>query len=203
LALVPIKRNFKITNDYLNNSFLSVINVKNIEIAKYDDEKNIRNIYSKDGQYLFSVKLIEGKKDNIYINLQFFCWLAALICIMVLSHSVCLHIAKTGQAWLAALLFIAVLVTLRYIDLKSNWLSTHSSLQLFDPKYYAYNEYLPNIWAFLMTTASVFWVICFFRLIHKNLTVPSFLKTRTFSVIISFLAIFSIYFFGYIMYYYL
>ncbi len=203
LALVPIKRNFKITNDYLNNSFLSVINVKNIEIAKYDDEKNIRNIYSKDGQYLFSVKLIEGKKDNIYINLQFFCWLAALICIMVLSHSVCLHIAKKGQAWLAALLFIAVLVTLRYIDLKSNWLSMHSSLQLFDPKYYAYNEYLPNIWAFLMTTASVFWVICFFRLIHKNLTVPSFLKTRTFSVIISFLAIFSIYFFGYIMYYYL
>src|SRR5690606_5012613 len=61
LAMIPLKRDFDRPNTYLQNSFQPVVNVNNIEIAKYDDNKNIRNIYSKDKNYLFSVKLIDGK----------------------------------------------------------------------------------------------------------------------------------------------
>ena len=76
LAMVPIKRDFERPNAYLNNSFQPVVNVKNIEIATYNDTNNIRNIYSKDNNYLFSVKLNEGKKDiftstcNSFVGLQ-------------------------------------------------------------------------------------------------------------------------------------
>src|SRR5690606_169401 len=47
LALVPIKDNFQTANKLLESSFLPRIGVKNIEIAQYNDDQNIRNIYSK------------------------------------------------------------------------------------------------------------------------------------------------------------
>ncbi|WDF69379.1 HAMP domain-containing sensor histidine kinase [Sphingobacterium oryzagri] len=203
LALVPIKRNFENPNNYLTNNFLQVIDVKNIEIAQYNDNKNIRNIYSKDNSYLFSVKLIEGKKDNIYIDLQFFCWVAAIICLIILTNSICLHFAKNGKPWLAVILFFAVLVAIRYIDLQSNWLSVHSSLELFDPKYYAYSEFLPNVWSYLMTTGSIFWFICFVKHIQKLLTVPKRIQKRGIAIALSLVSIFSIYILTQLMYYFL
>jgi len=61
VALVPLKRDFEASNEYLNDDFISNINVKNIDIAKYDDNTNIRNIYSRANDYLFSIKLIDGR----------------------------------------------------------------------------------------------------------------------------------------------
>lgn len=203
IALVPLKRNFDATNEYLDSKFTANINVKNIDIANYDDSENIRNIYNKANEYLFSIKLIDGKKDNIYINLQFICWLTALICILILSNSICIHIAKQGQGWLAAILFLSVMLFVRYIDLKTNWLSTHSSLELFDPKYYAYNEFLPNLWSYLITTALIFWYICFLRIVQQNLKVPAILHERFYANLVALLAILSVYFFGFVMYHYL
>ncbi|KGE14048.1 ATP-binding protein [Sphingobacterium deserti] len=203
LALVPIKRNFENPNNFLNNNFLNTIGVKNIEIAQYNDNKNIRNIYSKDNNYLFSVKLIEGKKDNIYLDLQFICWVAAIICFIILTNSICLHLAKKGRAWLALILFFSILVAIRYIDLHSNWLSVHSSLELFDPKYYAYNEILPNVWSYLMITVSIFWFICFVKYIQRFLPVPKKLQKRNFAIIFSLIGIFSIYVSAQIMFYFL
>lgn len=203
LALVPIKRNFENTNQFLKNDFLPSIGIKNLEIARYDDSKNIRNIYSKEGDYLFSAKLIEGKKDNIYISLQFFCWAAALVCFMILTNSIAVYFAKNGKTWLGILLLAAVLIAVRYLDLKSNWLSIHSSLELFDPKHYAYNQYLPNIWSFLVTTCSIFWFICYITSVQKYIRIPTFLTKKGYAVTISILGIFSIYFFGQIIYYFL
>lgn len=203
VALVPLKRDFEASNEYLNDDFISNINVKNIDIAKYDDNTNIRNIYSRANDYLFSIKLIDGKKDNVYINLQFFCWLMALICTLIVSNSICIHIAKQGRGWLAALLFLSVIFFVRYVDLKTNWLSIHSSLELFDPKYYAYNEFLPNLWSYIMTTAMIFWYICFLRTIQNSLRIPYIFHDKIWSTIISLIAILSIYVAGFVMYHYL
>lgn len=203
LALIPIKRNFENTNQFLSNNFLSTIGVNNLEIARYDDNKNIRNIYSKNGGYLFSVKLIEGKKDNIFISLQFFCWVAALVCLVILTNSIAVHLAKNGRTWIGILLFASVLLAVRYMDLKSNWLAIHSSLELFDPKHYAYNQFLPNIWSFLVATCSMFWFMCFILAIKKHLRVPPFLTKRTSAIAVSIIGIFSIYFVGQVTYYFL
>ena len=203
LALVPIRDNFQSPNKFLGNNFLPDIDVNNIEIAQYNDDKHIRNIYSKDKSYLFSIKLTDGKKDNIYITLQFICWVSALICFLILINSICFHVAKNGHPWLAILLFLAVLILVRYIDLKSNWLSIHSSLEIFDPKYYAYNEFLPNIWSYLTTTASIFWLLCFIKIIQQRLVLPAFVHKGYSPVILSFVGIFSIYVIAQLMYYFL
>ncbi|WP_165793102.1 ATP-binding protein [Sphingobacterium haloxyli] len=203
LVLVPIKRNFENTNQFLNNNFLSTIGVNNLEIAQYDDNKNIRNIYSKDGGYLFSVKLIEGKKDNLYISLQFICWVTALVCLLILTNSIAVYLAKRRKTWLGIILFASVLIAVRYLDLKSNWLFIHSSLELFDPKHYAYSQFLPNIWSFFITTCAMFWFMCFIMSIQKYLQVPIFLSKKNYAIGISIIGIFSIYFFGQVIYYFL
>lgn len=203
LALIPLKRDFQNTNQYLSNNFLSTIGVNNLEIAQYDDNQNIRNIYSKDENYLFSVKLIEGKKDNIYINLQFFCWVTALICLIILINSIAIHLAKNGKVWSGIFLFASIFVAVRYIDMKSNWLSIHSSLELFDPKHYAYNQYIPNIWAFLVITCSLFWFMCYIMVIQKHFRTPAFLKNKTSAIAISFIGILSIYIVAQLTYYFL
>lgn len=203
LALVPIKRNFENTNQFLSNNFLTTIGVHNLEIAGYDDNKNIRNIYSKDGTYLFSVKLIEGKKDNLFMNLQFFCWIAAWVCLIILANSICVHLAKNGKTWLGIILFAAVLIAVRYLDLKSNWLSINSSFELFDPKHYAYNQYIPDIWSFLMISVLFFWFICFIMAIQRYFLMPHFLTKRTPAIVISVLGILSVYLMGHLIYYFL
>lgn len=203
LALVPIKRNFTNTNQFLRNNFLSTIGVNNLEIARYDDNKNIRNIYSKDGSYLFSVKLIEGKKDNLYINLQFFCWVAGLVCLIILINSIAVYFARKGKTWLGVILFASVLIAVRFLDLKSSWLFIHSNLELFDPKHYAYNRYFPNIWSFLVNTSVMFWFMCFIVSIRKYIQIPAFLSDRKYAIMLSIMGIFSVYLFGHLIYYFL
>lgn len=200
VALVPIKRNFENTNQYLQNNFLSTIGVKNLEIARYDDSKNIRNIYSKDGNYLFSVKLIDGKKDNFYINLQFFCWVAALICLTILINSIAVYLARKGKAWYGIFLFAAVLVAVHYLNLQSKWLFIHYNWELFDPKHYAYSHFLPNIWSFFVTSVILYWFMCFILAIQKYLRAPAFLAKKTSAITIATIGIFSIYFFAQVIY---
>lgn len=203
LILIPIQSHYEISNEYLENSFIGIKGIKNLEIASYEDSKNIKNIYSKDKTYLFSIKLIDGKKDNIFIHLQFFCWLTALVCIIVLANNICLYLARKDQAWLSLILFLITLLSLRYIESNSNWLSEHSSLKIFDSKYYTYSEVLPNIWSYLMFTASIFWFLCFFISIMGNLSVPKILKKKTFASIFAVISILSTYACAQLMYHYL
>src|SRR5690606_19266260 len=56
------------------------------------------------------------------------------------------------------------------VDLQINWLSSTSSLGLFDPKYYGYSPILPNLWAFLATSVSFAWFVLYARSILANLT---------------------------------
>src|SRR5690606_40139061 len=62
-------------NPYLNASLRrNLFDTRNIDIASYTDTVAIKNIYSNEGSYLFSVKLKDGNHENIYTILQFFCW---------------------------------------------------------------------------------------------------------------------------------
>ncbi|WP_293913281.1 MULTISPECIES: sensor histidine kinase [unclassified Sphingobacterium] len=196
LALVLVKRLFNSNNEYLKNTFnKQLIDDSNLEIADYTDIQNIQNVYSKDGTYLFSVKLKSGKHDNVFIFLQFICWVSAMFCFIILTHNICLNLAKKGFAWLGVFIFVSVLSSLRFIDLQSNWLAMHSSLGIFDPKYYAYNSVFPNLWALTLTNLSCLWCLAFIHSVSDKLILPPQLKKKIIPYLISGLLVFSIYFF--------
>lgn len=201
VAAIPIKRDFEIDNEYLSKRFYRhIIDTENIDIAQYSDTGTIRNVYSKDGTYLFSVKLKEGKYHNIYLTLQTICWLLGIITLLVVINNWCVILAKKGNAWLSVLIFTSVLVGLRFILLQIDWLSENSSLGLFDPKYYAYSRFLPNLWEFIMTTLSVIWLIFYIQSIQTQLLEQNKIRHKLLSPIISIAALSSIYLFSHVLF---
>ena len=204
LALIPIKTHFSITNQYLENHFFKdLINTNNLTIADYTDSENIKNIYSKNGSYLFSVKLNQGKQDNIFMDIQFICWVFACICFLILVNNICLMIAKRGKPWFSLIFFTLTLILTRYVDLNTNWLATTSSIGLFDPKYYAYSPLLPNLWGFFMTTILVGWLVFYFRAIQPYLKIRLKNLSANLSTIVSLIAILSIYFISNLLFFHL
>ena len=204
IALIPVRTHFGINNDYLQNIFSRrLIKTNNLTIADYTDTENIKNIYSKTGAYLFSVKLNPGKHDNIFMDIQFVCWIFASICFIILVNNICLMLAKQGRPWFSVFFFGLILVLTRYVDLNTNWLASTSSLGLFDPKYYAYSPVLPNLWAFFMTTLFVGWFVFYIRAIQPYLKVPLKKLPDQLTPIFSLLVILSVYLVSNLLFYHL
>ena len=204
LALIPVNTHFPFNNDYLINIFSpKLISTNNLEVADYNDKETVKNIYSKNGSYLFSVKLKEGKQDNIYMTIQFICWVFASICFIILVNNICLMLAKNGRPWFSILFFAITLALTRWVDLNTNWLSAQSSMGLFDPKYYAYSPILPNLWAFFMTTISVVWLVFYIRSIQPYLKIPLRKLNSNLTNILALVGILSIYLISNLLFFHL
>lgn len=204
LVIIPVKADFPYTNQYLENIFsTTLMKSQNLAIANYTDTENIKNIYSQNGTYLFSVKLSEGKHDNIFINIQFICWIFASFFFLLFVHNICFMMAKNGKPWLSIAFFAFILILTRYVDLQTNWLANQSSLGLFNPKYYAFSPILPNLWAFMMTTFFVIWLVFYIRSVLSYLDIPAAFKKPKVAGMLSLLAILSIYFISNLLFYHL
>src|SRR5690606_31302700 len=93
LALIAVKRFFSTTNQALQPAIVHrLVASKNLEIAEFGDNENIRNIYSKDKNYLFSVKLNKGPHNSIFVTIQLICWILATITMIILIQGFCLQI---------------------------------------------------------------------------------------------------------------
>ncbi len=195
LAYILVKPYTNNNNPYLNSSLRrNFFDTRNIDIASYTDTVAIKNIYSNEGSYLFSVKLKDGEHENIYTILQFFCWLLAWIALLIFFNSLCLHMAKTKRAWWAIVLLAGIFVLVKFADLKWNLLSENATFAIFDSRNYAYNRFFPNIWSVLSTTILILWWILFIYSIRKELNFDKIKNIRLFRIPIAIGFILSIYF---------
>lgn len=194
LAYIIVKGYTNNNNLYLSSSLRrNFFDSRNIDIASYTDTVAIKNIYSKEGSYLFSVKLKDGEHENAYTILQFFCWLLALIAWLIFFNSLCLHMAKTGRAWWSILLLLVIFSLVKFADLKWNLLSENATFSIFDSRNYAYNRFFPNIWSVMSTTILILWLILFIYSIRKELNFDKIKNIRLFRVPIAIGFILSIY----------
>lgn len=201
LAYVTIKKYFNINNEYFTKAFSPLISKSNnIEIADYKDIGNIKNIYSKNKIYLFSIKLKAGQVQNIFSILQTLSWILAAICFITLSYNISKHLVNKGKTILGVILYLTSLVILRYIDLNSNWLSIHANLSIFNPKNYAYNNLFPNIWGLLITVIFGFLFILFLHSIKVKFSIERYIKNKVPKIVFTVIAILSIYFFFTVLY---
>lgn len=195
LAYILVKPYTNNNNPYLNSSLRrNFFDTRNIDIASYTDTVAIKNIYSNEGSYLFSVKLKDGEHENIYTILQFFCWLLAWIALLIFFNSLCLHMAKTKRAWWAIVLLVGIFVLVKFADLRWNLLSENATFAIFDSRNYAYNRFFPNIWSVLSTTILILWWILFIYSIRKELNFDKIKNIRLFRLPIAIGFILSIYF---------
>lgn len=201
LAYITIKKYFNINNEYFTKAFSPLITKStNIEIADYNDSVNVKNIYSKDKTYLFSIKLKSGQVQNIFSIVQTLCWILAATCFITLIYNLAKLLVNKGKITAGIILYLTALIVLRYLDLNSNWLNIHANLGIFNPKNYAFNYLFPNIWGFLITVFFIFLFILFLHNIKDLFNIEKFLKKKGSQICYALISILSIYFFFTILY---
>lgn len=194
LALIPIERNFNASSKYFKTTqFFSFLDTDNLRLANFGDSENIRNIYSKDHTFLFSVKLKEGKHNSIFLKIQLICWILGTLCFVIWINGTCLNLARRGHPLLSTIILSFTFFLVRIIDIETNWFTQYSSLDIFDPKYYTYGYLSPNLWSFLINSIAIFWIICFINNTKEQARIPQKLKHTNFGAFIYYLLLSALY----------
>lgn len=189
VAIIPVLRKFNNQDyDVEKTTLLPYLNANNLTIASLTDNEQIRNIYSLENTYLFSVKLKEDKYDNIYLKIQLLCWGLATICFAIIMNSISLSLARRKKPLLSISLMAVTFILIRAIDIQTNWLSSYSSLAIFDAQNYAYNSFTPNLWSYLINSIMFIWLMSYIVFISDYITISRKLsgtKLGTFCYFIS------------------
>ncbi len=194
VALIPTKRNFQDRNLYLDNNFYANLDPdRNLQLADYKDTKGVENVYSKNGNLLFSVKFHKGKINNFFTSLEILMWIFGTIALISLIHNLCLWICSKGFAWSSIFLFAVFLALLRWVEFETNWLTTHITHSIFDPKNYALSQFFPNLGILVLIFILVFWLIAYAWSIRADLKISKFFYQRNVAIISTFILYLSIY----------
>ena len=188
LFLIPIKSDFQKNNEYLQSTFSKdLIETNNLEIAKYNDQF-IYNIRSVTGEYLFSVKLTEGRHDTFFSKLELAMWLLAGFSVTLLLNIICVWLARQGWTWSSVVLFACCLAGIRYLDLHYDWLASHFYTGLFDSRNFASSFLFPHLGGFLLNIVSFTWFVGYLYTFRNQLRIPDvgYTKTGSFIIIILF-----------------
>ena len=184
--LIPIRSDYQKNNEYLQDRFSkNLIETNNLEIADYDDH-SIHNIRSTTGEYLFSVKLREGRHDTFFSKLELAMWILAGLSVILLLNTMCIWLSKRGWVWSSVVLFAGCLAGIRYLDLHYGWLSSHFYTGLFDSRNFASSFLFPHLGGLLLNTIAFTWFIGYLYSFRKRLRLPTIARTKVGSVLMIF-----------------
>ncbi|MEN9568982.1 MAG: hypothetical protein RL172_213 [Bacteroidota bacterium] len=160
LALVPVKWNYSITNEYLQNSF--AVGSKLEKYFTISDEETGNIIRSKDGTFLFSLrqKPLSAIPENNLLAAVFRILAAVLVLLFVQLVAVYL----VQRNFYRGLLFLAGAILL--LRLASYYLPVPVNLrqfELFDPSVYATNEVMRSLGDLLVNAILFLWLVLFTR----------------------------------------
>lgn len=161
LALIPVRRNYYLENDYLHRGFVDHPNVeKNYAIADEVTDIPIRNSFGKSLYYLI-------QKDNTVLTNDWVTNLLRLLgflFVLFFIHQVVLAISKRwGALWGIGTLSITLLIvrTLTYIfPIPVN----QRQFELFSPAVYGYNSVFKSLGDLLVNAVLFFWLAYFARM---------------------------------------
>ena len=162
IALIPVKWNYIITNDYLQNNFATKNNIS----LNYDfttDSTTGLSVNSIYGKRLFN--LIQKSDESIFKNniasifLIVFAWFIILIFIQLIAT----YISKEINKPLGYLFFIFLIIILRIISYREGFPVNLRQFELFDPSVYGSNAILRSLGDLLINAVLFVWVILFLR----------------------------------------
>ena len=161
LALIPVRRDYYLENDYLHRGFVDHPNVeKNYAIADLATDIPIRNSFGKTLYYL-------EQKDNTVLTND---WVTNLLrmlgflFILFFIHQVVLAISKRwGALWGISILTVTLVIirTLTYLfPIPVN----QRQFELFSPAVYGYNSVFKSLGDLLINAVLFFWLAYFARM---------------------------------------
>jgi len=170
---IPVKLNYAFQNQYLQNTFANdLIKDDNIELADFTD-KNVYEIHSINGSYLFSVKIKQGEVNHTFFYYELTIWILTLISMCILMHNVCNYISRKGYVIVSLIVLAAFIVLVRFINLHYNWPDFTYKLAIFNPQFYASSLTFPSLGDLCINILLICWFVVFlytqrYRLLKKT-----------------------------------
>ncbi len=160
LALIPVKWNYSITNEYLRNSFATGYELENYFTISEDE--SINPILSKDGNFLFSLKqnlTVSVTQNNIVAAI-----LRILAGVLVLLFVQIISVYFVQRNFYRGVLFLViVLALLRFLSYYFALPINFRQYELFDPRIYASNTIMRSLGDLLINSVFFLWVVLFAR----------------------------------------
>ncbi|MBC7890484.1 MAG: HAMP domain-containing histidine kinase [Ferruginibacter sp.] len=160
VALIPVKWNYTITNDYLKNSFTTGENIENT--YSITSEERGSAIKSKEGNFLFSLEL---KSVNIVAHHNLVASVLRMIAaffVLIFIHFIAtwfVHKNFYKGATFLALAVTALRVASYYFPIPVNF----RQFELFDPAVYGSNIILRSLGDLLVNAMLFLWMVLFIR----------------------------------------
>ena len=144
-AYILIKNKYPYENEFLKNSFFKNYNIPDEVVI--ENEKTSNSIYSKNGDFLFSIKLnteVSINENYIYISLTFI--LISFIYFSLFLYEVYCKINFFNKNQLLKnLFFIFNIIFIRVIQFNYNFPDFLYKSRVFSPYYFATSFYLPSL----------------------------------------------------------
>jgi two-component system nitrogen regulation sensor histidine kinase NtrY len=173
IFFIPVKLNYAFQNQYLQNIFANdLVKDNNIEIADFTD-KNVYEIHSSGGSYLFSIKIKQGEVNHRFFYFELTIWLLTLFCLCILVHNICNYISGKGYVFVSLAVLAIFIVFVRFINLHYNWPDFTYKLAIFNPEFYASSFAYPSLGDLCINVLFICWFVVFFytqrlRLLKKT-----------------------------------
>lgn len=161
IFFIPVKINYRVQNQYLHNIFAkNLLNDNNIEIADFTD-KNVYEVHSLDGTYLFSVKIKHNEVGHKFFYFEVVIWVLCAFVLFLLVHSICNYVALKGFAYLSFIILGSFIVLLRIINLHYGWPGFSHQPEIFNPHYYNSGKLFPSLGDFCINILYATWFVTF------------------------------------------
>jgi two-component system, NtrC family, nitrogen regulation sensor histidine kinase NtrY len=162
IALIPVKWNYIITNEYLKNNFVD----NPLTGQQYDifpGKTTAGNITSVHGTPLFY--LVEKNAENIIKDNIVSIWFRILAAILLLLfiHLCAVYISVSHKAHYAILFLLGCIIFLRSVSYIFPVPLNFRQLELFDPTVYGSNFILRSLGDLLINSLLFVWIVMFAR----------------------------------------
>lgn len=171
IALIPVKWQYMVTNEYLQNNFIAGNDMAaNYDISLLSGDEAVRSI---DGNILFYMV----KKNTVAIphNNPLALWLRILGIILVLMfvHLCAGYIATNDRLWKSVLFLLVIIIGVRLVSYYFPFPVRFRQFELFDPVVYGSNMVLRSLGDLLINVLLFVWVVLFLRyqLQEKNINI--------------------------------
>ncbi|MGC4102654.1 sensor histidine kinase [Ferruginibacter sp.] len=163
IALIPIKWNYIITNEYLHNTFVTGDYIENY----YDisGDSGVVTVDNSAGDFLFYLTKKGGiplSKNNI---VSVWLRIAGALLVFLFIHLCAVYISLHNRLWKAVLFLAGTIVALRILSYSFPIPLNFRQFELFDPAIYGSSIILRSLGDLLINGFLFVWIILFIR--HK------------------------------------
>ncbi|MEM6725036.1 MAG: hypothetical protein AAF598_13445, partial [Bacteroidota bacterium] len=160
IGLIPVKYDYPIENQYLQNAFVLMDLPDFIQISVEETPYAVKNSWGSD---LFYLKASHTREIRKYRKPVFVLYVLAFLVFFVFLHQTSIDVVREfGPTRGIAFLTVSV-IFIRWLSIQLDFFHGFRTLELFNPKYFAQSDWMASLGEFLFNLFLMLWIILFFH----------------------------------------